>query len=126
MGMDTVSYCKAIEMGGAFMSSTEKPMVHIVSWRLNGRDAEEKLSQALSIQQAFDGLKVQVPGLRQLEVGHNMVENPDAWDVAAYMVFDSMQALLAYQSHPAHLEIKKLVGPMRLERCQVDFALSHP
>ena len=107
------------------MSPIRKPIAHIVTWRLNGHDEAEKTAQAIQIKQAFNALKSQVPGLNQLEVGHNLVDNPDAWDVSAYMVFDSLQSLLEYQSHPAHLEIKKLVGPMRLERCQVDFELSN-
>jgi len=106
------------------MSPIRKPIAHIVTWRLNGQDLEEKTAQAVQIKQAFKVLKNQVPGLTQLEVGHNIVENPDAWDIAAYMVFESLESLVEYQSHPAHLEIKKLVGPMRLDRCQVDFELS--
>lgn len=106
------------------MTAKPKPIAHIVAWRLNGQDQAEKISQAIMIKRAFEGLKHKVPGLRTLEVGHNIVDNHDAWDVSAYMVFDSIDFLFEYQSHPAHLDIKKLVGPMRLERCQVDFELS--
>jgi hypothetical protein len=125
MGMDAVSNFTKAAHSGWDMNSTHRPIAHIVSWRLNGQDQAEKMAQAIQIKQAFNAMKSQVPGLNQLEVGHNMVDNPDAWDVSAYMVFDSLQSLVEYQSHPAHLEIKKLVGPMRLERCQVDFELSN-
>ena len=107
------------------MNSQNKPVAHIVAWRLNGLDQAEKSSQAITIKKAFEELINKVPGLHTLEIGQNIVENPDAWDVSAYMVFDSLASLEAYQSHPAHLEIKKLVGPMRLERCQVDFELTN-
>jgi hypothetical protein len=40
------------------------------------------------------------------------------------MRFKNRAALEAYSDHPAHLEIKRLVGPMRMERKQVDFELN--
>ena len=48
---------------------------------------------------------------------------PDAWDLALSMVFASRADLEAYNAHPAHRQIKTLMGPMRLARCQVDFEM---
>lgn len=74
--------------------------------------------------QAFEALRTQIPGLLRMEVGANVIEAPDAWDVALYMVFASRDALDAYQTHPGHLKIKTLVGPMRSDRVQADFFTS--
>lgn len=98
-------------------------IIHIVMWRLNGASAEARNRQAGSIVQAFERSKKDVPGLLRLEVGRNLHEGQDSWDVALYMAFDSAEHLQAYQTNPAHLAIKELVGPMRSSRCQVDFQL---
>jgi hypothetical protein len=41
------------------------------------------------------------------------------------MVFGSRASLDAYQTHPAHLALKAIVGPFRSERGQLDFE-RHP
>lgn len=107
------------------MSSLQgSPIAHIVAWRLNGATPEERIRQANTVTHAFETLRTQIPGLLQMEVGANVIEAPDAWDVALYMVFASRDALDAYQTHPGHLKIKTLVGPMRSARVQADFFTS--
>lgn len=102
---------------------SNKPIVHLVFWKLNGTTDEEKKSQANKIIEAFHALKNKIDGLMKLEVGQNCVDHPDAWDVSVYMVFASAVFLASYQKHPLHLGIKKLVGPLKLHRGQVDFEL---
>jgi hypothetical protein len=98
-----------------------QPIVHIVTWRLNGRDNDERRRQAATIVAAFDALRPLVPGLLQLDVGANIVDAADAWDVAAVMVFADRGHLDAYNAHPDHLAIKALVAPLRSARGQIDF-----
>lgn len=106
------------------MSENVSSIAHIVTWRLNGVSAEEREQQARSMVQAFEAARTEVPGLLSMHVGANVIDAPDAWDVALYMAFASRAHLDAYQAHPSHLAIKQQVGPMRAARCQVDFELS--
>ncbi len=99
------------------------PIAHIVTWRLNGQTKSERQSQARVIVEAFENARHAVDGLLQMEVGANIIDAPDAWDVALYMVFASRSALDAYQVDPLHLQIKALVGPMRASRGQADFEI---
>lgn len=101
------------------------PIVHIVSWRLNGTVRAERERQASQILIAFEAARPHVAGLLRLEAGPNVIDAADAWDLAVVMVFDSRASLDAYQSHPSHLAIKALVGPMRSARSQIDFELPH-
>lgn len=105
------------------MSSISRAIVHIVTWRLNGKTVVERELQAQQIVQAFQVRRNEVLGLLRMEIGANIVEAPDAWDVALYMEFASRADLDAYQTHPSHLEIKQLVGPMRSARGQADFEI---
>ncbi len=99
-------------------------IVHIVMWRMNGTTAEERLSQARTAVAAFESTRGTIAGVLDMQVGVNVVDAPDAWDLALSMRFENRAALEAYADHPAHLEIKRLVGPMRMERKQVDFELN--
>lgn len=101
-------------------------IVHIVSWRLHGSSPEERSGHARRIVAAFENARTQVDGLLRLEAGPNLIEAPDAWDLAVVMVFASRAALDAYQTHPSHLAIKALVGPLRSVRGQIDFELAAP
>ena len=99
-------------------------IVHIVMWRMNGATADKRLSQALTAAAAFEATRGTIAGVLDMQVGVNAVNAPDAWDLGLSMRFESRAALEAYANHPAHLEIKKLVGPLRMDRKQVDFELN--
>ena len=99
-------------------------IVHIVMWRMNAATADERLSQARTAAAAFEATRGTISGVLDMQVGVNVVDAPEAWDLALSMRFKNRAALEAYSDHPAHLEIKRLVGPMRMERKQVDFELN--
>ena len=105
------------------MMDAASPIVHLVFWKLNGATMDDKATQAGQIIEAFRALPPKVDGLMSVQVGQNCIDHPDARDVSVYMVFSSAASLSSYQTHPMHLAIKQLVGPMRLERGQVDFEL---
>ena len=98
-------------------------IVHLVMWRLNGATVAERQAQARAMVRAFEALRGQVPGLLRMDVGANVLEADDAWDLALSMVFASRSALDAYNAHPAHQAIKALMRPMRQTRAQVDFEI---
>lgn len=96
-------------------------IVHVVTWRVNGSTAAARQAQAAAIVAAVEATRGQIPGLLALDVGANIVEHPDAWDVGAVMLFAGRADLDAYHSHPAHLALKVVVGPLRSARSQLDF-----
>lgn len=100
------------------------PIAHIVTWRLNGATVQERNVQALQVVQAFEAARADITGLLRMEVGANMIDSPQAWDVALYMVFASRAHLQSYQTHPSHLRIKSLMAPMKADRGQADFVVS--
>ena len=101
-------------------------IVHVVSWRLNGKSPMERRQQADTIVAAVELTRGQVPGLASLDVGCNVIDASDAWDVGAVMVFQSRAALDAYQTHPAHLALKAVIAPLRSARSQLDFERASP
>lgn len=101
-------------------------IVHVVAWRLNGAGEAERREQARTVVAAVEATRGRIPGLLSLEAGVNVVASPDAWDVGAIMVFASRADLDAYQSHPAHLAMKAVIGPLRSARSQLDFERPSP
>lgn len=90
---------------------------HIVFWRLKDGDTAVRLKGML------EGLRAHIPEIRELEVGLNLNPSDAAWDVALYSVFDSMDALRAYQMHPEHLKVARFLGEVTLERAVVDYEI---
>lgn len=103
------------------MAHDPTPIVHVLCWRLNGATFDERAQQAARVVAALHALRGRVPGLLALQAGPNVVEADDAWDVGAVMHFASRAHLDAYQTDPAHLELKAVVAPLRRARAQLDF-----
>lgn len=101
-------------------------IVHVVAWRLNGKTPLARHQQAEAVVAAVEATRGQVPGMVALDVGHNVIEASDAWDVGAVMVFQNRAALDAYQTHPQHLALKGIVAPLRSARSQLDFERATP
>ena len=74
-------------------------LTHIVLFKLKDR-SPENIHQLSAILKSMEG---QIPPLRQIEVGVNMVESARAYDVALITRFDSLAAMKDYQAHPYHV-----------------------
>jgi hypothetical protein len=95
---------------------------HLVMWRL--RDSERSSigpEFQRAILEAIAAMKEGIHGLRAAELGVNRSIAGDAADLALYTEFESWSALQAYEIHPLHEELKRLIGPMRVERRVVDY-----
>lgn len=92
---------------------------HIVFWNI--RDDEQKKENMEKIREKLTALVGVVPGLESAEVGFNY--NPNGFDAALYTVFSSKEALDGYQTHPAHLEVKKFVHSVITQRAVADYEI---
>lgn len=66
-------------------------------------------------------LRDQIPGMSSLEVGVGELYGEQHGDVVLMTTHDDWAALEGYQQHPAHQEVAKLIGELRVERRVVDF-----
>lgn len=96
---------------------------HIVMWNVRGETEVERQRAAQTIKTSFEGLKGQVPGLIEIEVGIDQSHVDYACDVVLYTVFSSAEDLRGYASHPAHLAVREALGDMRIARYQVDYSI---
>lgn len=92
---------------------------HIVFWKV--RNDENKQKNMENMKKILTDLVGVVPGLISAEVGFNY--NPNGYDISLYSVLDSKEALESYQTHPAHLEVKKFVHSVITDRAVVDYEI---
>ncbi|HET91290.1 MAG TPA: Dabb family protein [Chloroflexi bacterium] len=95
---------------------------HIVMWKLYDQaEGFSRAENARRIQRRLEGMGERIEVLRALEAGVNLTAAPDAFDVALYAEFDSLEDLAVYQAHPEHLKFKEFIHPLRAEKRLVDY-----
>jgi hypothetical protein len=97
---------------------------HMVLWRLReGVDGPAVQASRAQINQAIAAMRAGIAGLRTIEIGVNAGRAGDAADMALYAEFDSWEALYAYDDHPLHEALKRIIGAMRTEKRVVDYEI---
>lgn len=91
-------------------------LTHLVFFKLfdHSRDAAEVRDRILA-------LRGQIPQLRHLEAGVDVVRADRSWDVALLARFDDLAGLEAYSVHPAHVAFAEWLAPRRERSCAVDY-----
>ncbi len=94
---------------------------HYVFWNLNDSlTKEERIQAGLKIKEKLEAVGKLVPGVISLEVRINELESSNR-DVALLSVFESVEALNAYQIHPEHINAAEYVGSVTYNRTCFDF-----
>lgn len=90
---------------------------HIVLFRFKDKneDAIQKTKDLLL------GLKGQIPCLKYIEVGTDVVRSERSYDLALYTKFDSLADMEAYQVHPAHLKVAEYIKLVKESSVAVDY-----
>ncbi|MGB7910602.1 MAG: Dabb family protein [Desulfobaccales bacterium] len=95
-------------------------ITHIVLFKLVRSD-EKSIEAARA---ALAGLRGQIPQLRHLEVGVNIVPTERSYDLGLVARFDSLADLQSYQDHPLHVEVVKFLQGNRQSTVSVDYETS--
>ena len=97
-------------------------IVHIVMWRLLSEAADNnKAVNAQLAKQKLEALNGIIPGLIKLEVGIDFSRSEFSGDLVLYSELESIEALAAYQQHPAHVEAGSFIKAICSERQVVDY-----
>ncbi len=92
---------------------------HIVLFKIK----DEFKSEIPQLVQAFYGMIGKVDGLLQLEAGADILHSDRSYDLALITVFRDRDAFDAYQTHPAHLPVKKRMHEVRETSVACDFLM---
>ena len=70
---------------------------------------------------ALARLEGQIPQLRHLEIGVDIVHSYRSYDLALVAKFDSLEDLQSYLNHPLHVEVVKYLQGNRRSSITVDY-----
>ncbi len=92
-------------------------ITHIVFFKFVNH-SPESVGALLTLLQNMDG---QVESLRHFEVGADFRRSERSYDVALITKFDSLAALEAYGTHPAHLPVLNHMKAHNIKTVIVDY-----
>lgn len=98
---------------------------HIVMWKVKEHEVHGTKEEVMQkIKKGLEGLKGEIDGLEEIEVGINFNPSEAAYDVVLNSVLTSKEALEGYQNHPKHLEVANgLVRQVATSRVVVDYVI---
>lgn len=96
---------------------------HIVLFKLRADvPAEQRLEAMRSFKAAIEALPERISCIRKVEVGLN-VNSSEAWNIALYSEFDSLDDVKRYAVHPDHVAAGKLLAEVKESRACVDYEI---
>ncbi len=66
-------------------------------------------------------LRDEIPQIRSLVIGQDMLHEARSWDLILIMRFDSVESLRVYQKHPLHVAVMQFNQPHVSDVGAVDF-----
>ncbi len=96
---------------------------HYVFLRYRPDTSNEHITAFCERMRALSG---SIEEIRHLEIGRDELRDARSWDVVLIMAFDSVDALRAYQRHPAHRAVMAFNDPFVSDVASVDFTSDAP
>ncbi|OPX43095.1 stress responsive A/B barrel domain protein [Ruminiclostridium hungatei] len=92
-------------------------LTHVVFFKLKDKSKEtlDKVKKDLL------ALKDQIPLIRSIEVGIDILHAERSFDVVLYSKFDSLEDMKSYQVHPAHVKFGEYINTVKETIYAVDF-----
>ena len=92
-------------------------LTHVVMFKLKEK-TQELVDETVARLMAMDG---EIPSLRGLEVGADVILSTRSYDVVLIADFDNQDGLDAYIAHPAHQVVLEFIERVMEPRIVVDF-----
>ena len=95
---------------------------HIVMWKLKEFvEGKSKLENANILKTSLEDLQNKIDVLKLIEVGVNINDSKQAYDVVLYSEFENLEDLNLYQNHPDHLKVGEFINKVKEERIVTDY-----
>ena len=94
---------------------------HIVTWNFKEELSEsEKSEHGKKIKADLEILPKYIEGIVYLKVHYDLLSSSNK-NIVLDSIFESEEALMAYQAHPEHTKVGKYVGMVAKDRACVDY-----
>jgi len=95
---------------------------HIVMWKLKEfAEGNNKSENANIIKESLESLEGEISEIKFIEVGININEAKQSYDVVLCSEFESMESLDIYQNHSKHVKAAEFIKKVVEERAAVDY-----
>jgi hypothetical protein len=95
---------------------------HIVMFKLSDKySTEEKKRTAMELKAHLDELPDKISEIKSYEVGVNISNAENAYDLVLVSLFENMEALEAYRVHKAHQAVVAIIKKHKKETIAVDY-----
>lgn len=96
---------------------------HIVLWNFaEGLSDAQRAEAGAKMRALLEPIRELVPGAVEIRVLSNQLASSNR-DIALVSTFETVEALSAYQNHPAHVEAGKYVRSVTCNRACMDYEL---
>lgn len=85
--------------------------------------SEEKNEIMKTVKSRIDSLPAKIAEIKKMEVGINVRDSDRAFDMALVSEFESIESLMAYMNHPAHVEVAEYIKTVRDRSFMVDYVI---
>lgn len=92
---------------------------HVVMWKFKEGERENMLL----FRERLLALKGQIPEIRSMEVGVNIVPSERSYDAVLIAEFDSVDAMRSYSVNPLHAAVSDFCKTIRESSVSVDYEL---
>lgn len=90
---------------------------HIVMWKFKEGERENMLL----FRERLLALKGQIPEIRSMEVGVNVVPSERSYDAVLVAEFDSVEDMKSYSVNPLHVAVSDFCKSIRTSAASVDY-----
>lgn len=90
---------------------------HVVIWKL------KNIEDGPVLKLEIESLLGKIPGLLSIEAGIDINRGETSGDLVLVSSFKDLDALMLYQNHPTHLEVKAKIVPCVTGSTVVDYSL---
>jgi len=73
----------------------------------------------------LNGLKDSIEQVRAIEVEVDVGRTPNSCDLVLDSLFDNMEDVKTYSTHPAHVKILEMVGKLCESRMKIDYQIKN-
>ncbi|EDU36475.1 stress responsive A/B barrel domain protein [Clostridium sporogenes ATCC 15579] len=84
-------------------------------------EGKSKLENANILKTSLEDLQNKIDVLKLIEVGVNINDSKQAYDVVLYSEFENLEDLNLYQNHPDHLKVGEFINKVKEERIVTDY-----
>jgi hypothetical protein len=95
---------------------------HIVMFKLTETEPKSKKQEITArIKEKLEALSLKIPEVRFINIGVNINDSPNGFDMVLETEFDTIRDLETYRVHPEHRNVVDFINEYKVQSASVDY-----